>query len=203
MSRTDGKVNERWPTLVGMRRSAEETKRVILAVARERFAADGYENATIRAIATDARIDPAMVMRYFGNKEKLFAAAAEFDLRLPDLGTVPPDQVGAALVRHFLDRWAADDALQVLLRTGGTNKAAADRTRDIFATQLGPLISTLDGDPAQAATRAVLVASQMLGMALCRYILRFPPAVDLSDDEVVAWLAPTIQRYLTGAPDGH
>jgi AcrR family transcriptional regulator len=176
---------------------------VILAVARERFATDGYEKATIRAIATDARIDPAMVMRYFGTKEKLFAAAAEFDLRLPDLGTLPPDQVGAALVRHFLDRWAADDALQILLRTGVTNEAAADRTRAIFATQLGPLISTLDGNPAQAGTRAVLVASQILGMALCRYILRFPPAVALSDDEVVAWLAPTIQRYLTGAPEGH
>ena len=66
-------------------RRSDRTRAAILAAARERFAADGYERATIRAIAADAAIDPAMVMRYFGNKEKLFAAAAEFDLRLPDL----------------------------------------------------------------------------------------------------------------------
>ncbi|MBB6347220.1 AcrR family transcriptional regulator [Nonomuraea muscovyensis] len=186
-----------------MRRSAVETKAVILAAARERFAADGYEKATIRAIAADARIDPSMVMRYFGSKDRLFAAAAEFDLRLPDLGALPRDRVGATLVRHFLDRWEADDALQVLLRTGVTNQAAAERTRAIFATQLAPLITALAGDPTggdgRAATRAVLVASQMLGMALCRYILRFPPAVTMSDDDIVAWLGPVIQRYLTGS----
>ncbi|WP_369028272.1 TetR/AcrR family transcriptional regulator, partial [Nocardia farcinica] len=80
-----------------MRRSSEETKAVILAAARERFAADGYDRATIRAIAGDAGIDPAMVMRYFGNKERLFAAAAEFDLELPDLTAVPREQIGETL----------------------------------------------------------------------------------------------------------
>ncbi|MFB4263237.1 TetR family transcriptional regulator [Nonomuraea sp. GTA35] len=185
-----------------MRRSAAETKAVILAAARERFAADGYERATIRAIAADARIDPSMVMRYFGSKDGLFAAAAEFDLRLPDLEALPRDRVGATLVRHFLDRWEADDALRVLLRTGVTNQAAAERTRAVFATQLAPLITALADGPTggdgRAATRAALVASQMLGMALCRYILRFPPAVTMSDDDIVAWLGPVIQRYLTG-----
>ncbi len=72
-----------------MRRSSEQTKAVILAAARERFAADGYDRATIRHIAADAAIDPSMVMRYFGSKERLFAAAADFDLRLPD---VPPSR---------------------------------------------------------------------------------------------------------------
>ena len=76
-------VNSCWPTLVGMRRSSEETKAVILAAARERFAESGFERATIRAIAADANIDPSMVMRYFGNKDQLFAAAADFDLRFP------------------------------------------------------------------------------------------------------------------------
>src|SRR3954468_1292530 len=90
-------------------RRSDATRAAILAAARGRFAADGYERATIRAIAADASIDPAMVMRYFGNKEKLFAAAADFDLRLPDLSAVPPGEVGRALVRHFLDRWESDD----------------------------------------------------------------------------------------------
>src|SRR6266581_4742344 len=76
-------------------RRSDTTKAAILAAARQHFAASGYERATIRAIAADAGIDPAMVMRYFGNKEKLFAAAAEFDLRLPDLAAVPRGTLGS------------------------------------------------------------------------------------------------------------
>jgi AcrR family transcriptional regulator len=78
---------------------------VILAAARERFAESGFERATIRAIAADANIDPSMVMRYFGNKDQLFAAAAEFDLQFPDLSGVDRSELGAALVpvRDLLD----------------------------------------------------------------------------------------------------
>src|SRR5213592_3788115 len=97
-------------------RRSDATRAAILDAARERFAKDGYERATIRAIAADAGIDPAMVMRYYGSKEKLFAAAAEFDLRLPDLAAVPRGTVGSVLVGHFLDRWESDDSLQALLR---------------------------------------------------------------------------------------
>jgi AcrR family transcriptional regulator len=181
-----------------MRRTSENTKATILAAARERFAADGYERATIRAIAAEAAIDPAMVMRYFGNKEKLFAAAADFDLQLPALSSVPPDQIGNALAAHFLDRWEADEALMVLLRTGVTNEDAADRMRAIFAGQLAPLAAKLSGDPAEAPQRAALVATQVLGMALCRYVLRLPPVVAMAHEDIVAWIGPTIQRYLAG-----
>src|SRR2546430_12179062 len=118
-----------------------KTKARILASARKHFAASGYERATIRAIAAGARIDPAMVMRYYGNKEGLFAAAAEFDLRLPDLSALPRKDIGAALVEHFLDRWEGDEALMALLRTAVTNEAAAARMQAIFATQLAPLIA--------------------------------------------------------------
>src|SRR5689334_23512502 len=92
-------------------RRSDATRAAILAAARERFAADGYERATIRAIAADADIDPSMVMRYYGSKGKLFAAAAAFDLRLPDLDALPVGQLGALLVAHFLDRWESDDTL--------------------------------------------------------------------------------------------
>ncbi|MFB9879476.1 TetR family transcriptional regulator [Planobispora siamensis] len=180
-----------------MRRSSEDTKAVILTAARERFAADGYEKATIRAIAADAEIDPSMVMRYFGSKDKLFAAAAEVDLRLPDLTALPRETVGAALAAHFLDRWEEDEGMMILLRTGVTNEAVAGRMRGIFAAQLGPAAAALCGDPAQAPARAGLAASQVLGMALCRYVLRLPPVVALSREEIVHWLGPTLQRYLT------
>src|ERR1700741_4694760 len=98
-------VNTCWPTVVGMRRSSAETKAVILAAARQRFAEAGFERATIRAIAADANIDPSMVMRYFGSKDQLFAAAADFDLQLPNLSDVEREQLGDRLVTHFLNRW--------------------------------------------------------------------------------------------------
>ena len=132
-------------------RRSDATRAAILRAARERFAADGYERATIRAIAADARIDPSMVMRYYGSKEGLFAAAAEFDLRLPDLADVPAEQLGEVLVRHFLDRWEGDETLAALLRTASTNQGAAERMRGIFADQLGAAVARFGTDPATAA----------------------------------------------------
>jgi AcrR family transcriptional regulator len=174
-----------------------ETKAVILAAAKQRFAESGFERATIRAIAADANIDPSMVMRYFGNKERLFAAAADFDLQMPDLSGVDRKQLGARLVSHFLDRWERDEALVVLLRSSTTNDEAAQRMRKIFSSQLRPVIAKIN--PTDAPRRTGLLATQVLGMALCRYVLRLPPVVAMSRDEVVAWLGPTVQRYLEGS----
>lgn len=120
-------------------RRSDATKAAILEAARERFAADGYERATIRSIARDANIDPSMVMRYYGNKEGLFAAASVIDLRMPALGAMPGKHIGAVLVGHFLDRWEQDDVLTGLLRVGVTNEAGAERMRAVFAEQLGPI----------------------------------------------------------------
>ncbi|MBB4929621.1 AcrR family transcriptional regulator [Lipingzhangella halophila] len=181
-----------------MKRSSEESKETILAAARERFATEGYDRATIRAIAAEANIDPAMVMRYFGNKEQLFAAAAEFDLRLPDLADVERERVGAVLAAHFLDRWEGDEALMILLRGGVTKEDVAERMRGIFANQLAPIVNRLSSDPSEAPTRAALVSTQILGLALCRYVLRVPPVVAMSREEVIAWFGPTLQYYLTG-----
>src|SRR5256712_6429192 len=134
-------------------RRSDRTKAAILAAAREQFAAYGYERATIRAIAADAGIDPALVMRYFGNKERLFAAAAEFDLRLPDLTAVPRASVGSVLVGFFLERWESDDSLQALLRAAVSHQVAVARFRAIFATQVMPAVGPACKDRAAAATR--------------------------------------------------
>jgi AcrR family transcriptional regulator len=178
-------------------RRSDTTRTTILTAARERFAADGYERATIRAIAKDARIDPSMVMRYYGSKEGLFAAVLDVDLRLPGPDGLNPHEVGRVLVNHFLDLWEENEVLTVLLRVGVTNPAGAERMQGIFRDQLMPVALRVCPDPEQAPARAALTASQVLGMAMARYVLRFPPAVALPREEVVAWLAPTVQRYLT------
>ncbi|WP_330457871.1 TetR family transcriptional regulator [Streptomyces sp. NBC_00820] len=180
----------------GARRS-DATRTAILAAARERFAGDGYERATIRAIAKDASIDPSMVMRYFGSKEGLFAAAVTLDLRLPDLTQVPRDEVGRALVTHFLGLWESNEELTAVLRVGVTNQAAAERLQGVFRDQLLPVARKVCPDPEQVPARAALCAAQVLGLALTRYVLRLPPAVALSHQEVVAWVGPVVQRYLT------
>ncbi|NJP53952.1 TetR/AcrR family transcriptional regulator [Streptomyces sp. SBST2-5] len=183
-------------------RRSDATRRAILDAARERFAADGYERATIRAIAQQAQIDPSMVMRYYGNKEGLFAAAVAIDLQLPDPASLPRDDAGHALVTHFLHMWEDNDVLTALLRVGITNETGAERMRGIFSDQLLPLVERVCPDPEQAPARAALVSSHLLGLALTRYVLRFPPASRLHPDEITAWLAPTLQRYLTAPHPG-
>ena len=180
-------------------RRADATRGAILDAARERFAADGYERATIRAIAASADVDPALVMRYYGSKEELFTAAAQFDLRLPDLGALGKRRAGRALVEHFLARWEDDDTLKALLRAAATNERAAERVREIFAAQVRPAVTKLAGGGRYGATRAGLIASQIMGFALCRYVLRLPPVIAMRRPEIVKWLAPTVQRYLFGA----
>ena len=183
-----------------MRRSSEQTKGAILTAARERFGTAGFQAATIRAIAADAGVDPAMVMRYYGSKDKLFAAAAEFDLRFPDFATTDRTRIGRALVEHFLERWEGDEALVILLRSSATNVEAAQRMQEIFSTQIEPLAAIFV--PAEVSgARAGLIATQILGMALCRFVLRLPPVVEMTRDEIAEWLGPTIQRYL-GLPGG-
>ncbi|WKD34353.1 TetR family transcriptional regulator [Streptomyces xanthophaeus] len=180
------------------RRTSDLTKTAILRAARERFAAQGYERTTIRAVAADAEIDPSMVMRYFGSKEQLFDAALAVDLRLPDLGAVPPGELPAALVRHFVDRWEgdpADDALLVLLRSAVTNEQAAARMREVFAAQVAPALAAAVG-PERAAAAAGLVSAQLLGLALTRYLLRLPAVVALTPEGVVQGLAPALAATL-------
>jgi len=181
-------------------RRGDANRANILAAARERFAVDGYECATIRAIAADAGIDPALVMRYYGGKANLFAAAVEFDLRLPDLSVLPRTTVGVALVDHLLSRWEGDEALKALLRAAATNHVAAERMRSIFVRQIRPAVAALCGDLKSAPTRSGLISSQMLGFALCRYVLQLPLVVAMRRAEILKWLGPTVQRYACGGP---
>ncbi|MBL1086480.1 TetR family transcriptional regulator [Streptomyces actinomycinicus] len=179
-------------------RRSDRTKAAILRAARERFATQGYERTTIRAVASDAGIDPSMVMRYFGNKARLFDATLTIDLRLPDLTAVPTDELPQTLVRHFLKRWEgdpADDALLVLMRSAVTNEQAAARMHEIFAAQVAPALAAALG-PELAAHRAGLVAAQLLGLGLTRYLLRLPAVTTLTPDEIEAGLAPAIQAVL-------
>lgn len=179
---------------------SDRTKLRILEAARRRFSANGYERTTIRAVAAGAGIDPSMVMRYFGSKEGLFAAAAIFDLELPDLTALPRQQRGKRLIQHYLHRWQRDETgggLAILVRTAATNDGAAQRMREIFREQVLPVVAAVAPDMAE--TRAALIASQLLGMAYCRYVVKMPALAQLDDEVIISSMGPTIQRYLHGS----
>ena len=125
---------------------AQRTRAAILAAAREQFGLHGYDRTSIRAIATQAQIDPAMVMRYFTSKEGLFAAAVDVDLMLPDLRGTPREELGMRLTQHFLDRWEgslSDDVLVILLRSAVTDPRVAERLRSVFIEQVAAVLRPL------------------------------------------------------------
>jgi hypothetical protein len=137
-------------------------------------------------------------MRYFGSKAGLFAAAATLDLDPPDLQGAPPRRRGELLVRHFMGRWERDpseDMLIFLLRTAVTDESVAGQLQMTFdRIVVGPLVAL---EYPEAERRAALIGSQLMGLGLCRYILRLEPLASLSSEDVIAGVAPTIQRYLT------
>jgi AcrR family transcriptional regulator len=174
-------------------RSSARTKAAILAAARTRFAAEGYSTASVRAIARDVGVDAALVVRYFGSKPGLFAAATELDLRIPDLTGEPVGGHGERLVEHFLSRWdAGTPEGQVLLSL--LRSAAGDA--ELFARQLVPALRPLIPDESEAPRRVALVASQVLGLALTRSVLALPPFDAMTPEEIAADVGATVQRYL-------
>jgi AcrR family transcriptional regulator len=177
---------------------SEGTRLAILRAARSMFAARGFDQTTIRAVAAEADVDASMVMRYFQSKAGLFTAAVSTDLRVPDLSSAPAGQQGDVLVRYFVSRWeepAGDDKLIALLRTAVTSDAVAEQVQATLSQRLtGPIAALGAG---QVPERAALIAAQLLGLALCRYILRFEPLASLPADDVVAAVGPSVHDYLT------
>jgi AcrR family transcriptional regulator len=174
------------------------TRTAIENAARELFAAHGFEGTTVRDIATRAHIDVSMIIAYFGSKDALFALVAQ--PHPPDFSGVKPNKIGEAMVRHLLDQWegeGVDRGFPVLLRSAASNEQAAGKLREILLTQFFPAIARL-GPSETASIRAGLVASQLLGFALARYVLRIPPLVDMPADLIIRTIGKTAQRYAVG-----
>ena len=179
---------------------SQRTRAAILQAAQGLFAGQGYERTTVRDVAARASIDPAMVMRYFGSKEGLFARATAFDLRLPDLATVPRHRLGTTLVAHFLEIWEGSESngsLISLLRAAASSDDAAAAIRTIFGSQVVPMLARVV-PPMELPARAGLVATQIMGLAVTRYVLKVPPVVAMDRAQLTKLLGPTMQRYVVG-----
>ena len=176
-------------------RNASQTRADILSAARRRFATQGYEGTTLRAVAADVGVDAALVIRYFGSKQDLFGAAADFAIELPDLSSVDPDEVAGILLPRFFAVWE-DETFLALLRAAMTSQVAADALRRVFAEQVAPkLITATPDNPVQ---RIGLMGAFVIGLATTRYVLANPPVANLSRDELSRWAAPVIRQLLVG-----
>lgn len=172
------------------------TRQAILDAARSAFAAHGYDRSTIRGVARAAEVDPSMVIRYFGSKAGLFTAAATADLPALDLSGVPEADRGEAFVRHLIGRWedpVSGERLMMLLRTAVTSDEVAERLQVLRESIAGSIAAV---GAAGAVERGAFVQAQMLGVALCRYVLRQEPLASMSFEQVVAAVAPSVQRYV-------
>lgn len=181
-------------------RDAHATRADILAAARARFAADGYDRTTMRAVAADVGVDPALVFRYFGSKQDLFAAAAELTLDLPDLTGVAPEDLGDVLLPRFVAVWEHDGTFLALLRAAMNSPTAADTMRKVFATQVAPALAK--ATPDHPRQRAALLGSFVIGLATSRYVLRTPGIADMGLADLARWAGPVITHILTGPAPG-
>jgi AcrR family transcriptional regulator len=188
----------------GRRPGSPETRDAILDSARESFATRGFRGTTIRAVAGDAGVDPALVHHYFGTKDDLFLAAMHMPLdpRAVLAGVLQGGLHDAAqrLLRTFLSVWDDPGARQPLVALVRGSLAAESPTsllqEGMLRMVLQPLSDALPGPDAEL--RAHLVATQMIGLIVGRYVLALEPLVAMSQDEVVASVGPTLQRYLDG-----
>jgi AcrR family transcriptional regulator len=184
----------------GRRPGRSSSRDDILAAARVLFGERGYDKASIRAIAAEAGVDPALVHHFFGAKEELFAAAMEFpvDLEtvLPLILAGPRAEIGERLVRTFLRFWE-DPRLRPqfvgVIRSATTSETGAALLREFISSQLFARVAEALDVP---RLNLNAVASQVVGVAILRYVLEMEPMASAGEDELVALLAPTIQRYL-------
>ncbi|HEY6857644.1 MAG TPA: TetR family transcriptional regulator [Mycobacterium sp.] len=177
-------------------RNASQTRADILSAARRRFGAEGYERTTLRAVAADVGVDAALVIRYFGSKQNLFAAAADFTIDLPDLSDVNPDEVAGILLPRFFAVWEEDETFLALLRAAMTSPVAADALRRVFAEQVAPKLIT--ATPDHPIQRIGLMGAFVIGLATTRYVLLSSPVASLSREELSRWAAPVIRQLLVG-----
>jgi AcrR family transcriptional regulator len=190
----------------GRRPGGPDTRGEILTAARDEFAARGFDGTTMRAVASSAGVDAALVHHYFGGKDDLFLAALEIPVDprvvIPEMLRPGVDGIGERLVRMFVSVWDDPESRKPLLavfRSALSSEAGADLIRGGMMRMVFEQVAEGLGVP-DPVLRAQLVGSQMTGLVMMRYVLRVEPIASMPPDQLVQWLGPTIQRYLSGSP---
>ncbi len=180
---------------------------VVLAAAKRRFATEGYEKTTLRAIADEARVDPSMVLYLFGSKQELFRESLRLIMNPDELVAALTDRegdIGTRMVRTYLRIWErleTGGSMRAMLQSATSNSDAHDAFRGFMQDYVLTAVSEALGGGEDAPLRAMLAASQLVGVAMLRYVMEVPPLATLTADQVVRLIAPTLTRYLTADAD--
>lgn len=188
----------------GRRPGTVDTRGQILAAARAQFAALGYRRATVRGIAAQAGVDPALVHHYFGSKRDLLIETLQLPVDPAQIAAAAiggdPAETGERIVRILLDLWATEGGramMQSLLRSAPTDDEMVSVLREyMLETVLLPIVTAVASD--DPPLRATLLASQVIGLAFVRHVAEVEPLASAGPETVVAAVGPTFQRYLTG-----
>jgi AcrR family transcriptional regulator len=191
----------------GRRPGASSTQAEILEAARKLFMNRGYQGATMRAIAKEAGVDASLIVHFFGNKLNLFSEAVQWpfdpEVEMPRLFADGRRNVGRNVVKLVIRVWEEQgtrDPVLTMLEAAISDPGAAEMLGEFVRHPLfGPMLERLGSD--QAELRANLVSSQLVGLGLARYVLKFEPLASATPEEVIDWVGPNIQRYLTGKLD--
>ena len=187
---------------------AESTRQAILDAARASFLANGFARTTIRGVARTAGVDPALVSYYFGTKGDLFGASMNLQVRASEeIAKIVSDDIrtaGPRLVRLAMTAWDDSEGgatFHALLRWIATDDSAPEAVQAYATKQIaGPITQALAQvgvSVPHARERATLVGSQVVGLAMIRYLLRLEPLASASVDHLVEVMGPTVQHYLT------
>ncbi|MGA2209845.1 MAG: TetR family transcriptional regulator [Acidimicrobiales bacterium] len=186
----------------GRRPGTQETRDAILQAARRAFGARGYEATSLRSIARDVGVDPALVVHYFSTKEGLFLAVFETVVRPSEmfegLSSLSASEAARLIVERYLETLAHEatrDLVLGLVRSAVSNESAARMLQEFLRLALVGSISASIAHP-DAELRALLVTAQLIGIAMLRFVIKDNVVVAASNAELVALVAPTIENYL-------
>lgn len=177
---------------------SQPTRDRILDAARLIFGRDGYDHATIRAIAAAADINPAMVMRYYSNKETLFTAVTDFQVYFSDFATVPKSRLGETMVHRMLEAWESPESgasRRAILLTAMSNEAVRAKVIGQFKNQYAELLKRFESSN-KVADAAALIGTQVVGLLVTRYILRVPEVASQSHEYLIREVGRTLQGYM-------
>ncbi|MBV5245252.1 MULTISPECIES: TetR family transcriptional regulator [Mycolicibacterium] len=191
----------------GRRKGDPVSRETVLAAAKGRFARDGFEKTTLRAIAEDAGVDASMVLYLFGSKEALFRESLRLILDpgvLIEALSGGEADIGTRMVRAYLGVWESPESaesMRTMLASATSNPDAREAFRGFIQDYvLAAVAGTLGGDD-RARLRAMLAASSLVGTAMMRYLMEIPPLSELATEDVIRLVAPTVTRYLTAPAD--
>jgi AcrR family transcriptional regulator len=188
-------------------KSMGDTRAAIMNSAVKLFSRTGLDRTSLREIAVDAGVDPALILHYFGSKDGLFLAMVreKMDRVLSGVlgGGKQPRDIGERIVGSFLTVWDGRDDRRLfaaLFRTAMTNERFLGVFRDLIQGELIARIGSIGRGGSER--RVALSLTQIMGLAIARYVAEVGPIVRLSKEEITASLGPTITRYLQGPMPG-